>query len=583
MLAILLSFTVISFIFITFGDCIVYIYNKVCRKEERYSLLDTFLLGMVLSCILLSISSLFLPSNHYVLSAYILLCAGYWLIKRTQFRALLSRVKVLLTGIPKIFLLMILGAILSYIAIAIWSPGVFDAFFYHQQNIRWNEEFSVVPGLANLEDRFGFNSNYLLLSALFSFRVLFGEAIYGLQATIVMWAVIWILYEISRSRFETKRILLLFSFMLFFFIQAYSMLTTTSTDIVPNIVIFCFFAKFILYPKSLQNSSLYAILIPITLVTLKISVAPVLIISIFVLCHILKNKDYKSFMALAILSILTISPWLIRNVIISGYLLYPAHNIDLFAFDWKLPKEVAILQHGFVRDCGTVAVQGIVNSFSDIRTFMQPHTFLSNLVYIIILLSPISFINAIRKQKKEKTATILVYCTLIAIIAVWAINAPDPRFVSGVLYISACFAICLLLPTTRDLRLKPLFGQSIVFLFALVLTVWGIKRSYNFYADFGSKNTYEHKRQITDALIKPYSYKTQLTGAGIDTNAHKEYLLNNGITIYLSESEAGGRPVCFDCLPCTVEDTNWTSKYQDIKTIEARGSSLQDGFRPKTR
>ncbi len=37
------------------------------------------------------------------------------------------------------------------------------------------------------------------------------------------------------------------------------------------------------------------------------------------------------------LGILVITPFLIRNVMISGYLLYPYPEIDLFSVDWKMP------------------------------------------------------------------------------------------------------------------------------------------------------------------------------------------------------------------------------------------------------
>ena len=38
--------------------------------------------------------------------------------------------------------------------------------------------------------------------------------------------------------------------------------------------------------------------------------------------------------------IVVATPWLVRNVIISGYILYPYSRIDLFGFDWKMPAEI---------------------------------------------------------------------------------------------------------------------------------------------------------------------------------------------------------------------------------------------------
>ena len=43
----------------------------------------------------------------------------------------------------------------------------FDTGLYHTQSIRWIEEYGVVPGLANLHSRFGYNSAAFALCALY--------------------------------------------------------------------------------------------------------------------------------------------------------------------------------------------------------------------------------------------------------------------------------------------------------------------------------------------------------------------------------------------------------------------------------
>ena len=50
-----------------------------------------------------------------------------------------------------------------------------DTGLYHAQAIRWIEEYGVVPGLANLHSRFGYNSASFALSAFFSETWLIGR------------------------------------------------------------------------------------------------------------------------------------------------------------------------------------------------------------------------------------------------------------------------------------------------------------------------------------------------------------------------------------------------------------------------
>lgn len=37
--------------------------------------------------------------------------------------------------------------------------------------------------------------------------------------------------------------------------------------------------------------------------------------------------------------------FLIRNIIISGYILYPYAQLDFFHVDWKMPKELVVFDH----------------------------------------------------------------------------------------------------------------------------------------------------------------------------------------------------------------------------------------------
>ena len=56
---------------------------------------------------------------------------------------------------------------------------------------------------------------------------------------------------------------------------------------------------------------------------------------------IIKNKKWFMMIRNLIGGFLVALPFLVRNVIISGYLLYPYPQIDLFSVDWKMLESVA--------------------------------------------------------------------------------------------------------------------------------------------------------------------------------------------------------------------------------------------------
>ncbi len=174
MFAVAISWIAILIVFLSFGDFLVSSYNKLCRQDEKYGLLDIFLLGMCFTLIPLSLSSFWLPSNHFILLSYLILSVLYWMVRKDHFFSTLRQIKGKLSSYSYLQLLIFAIPVISIMAVIVWQVGVYDSLYYHQQNIRWNEEYAIVPGLGNIEHRFGFNSNYLLLSAIFSLRFIFG-------------------------------------------------------------------------------------------------------------------------------------------------------------------------------------------------------------------------------------------------------------------------------------------------------------------------------------------------------------------------------------------------------------------------
>ena len=111
----------------------------------------------------------FLFSISYYLNLLILICSIINLIYLKKFKIISLKKKIkskILTVLFYFFCLIILTK----------SSLFYDTGLYHIQTIKWFNEFSLIPGLANLNDRFGFNiiyyylSNYLVYPYTFKFR-----------------------------------------------------------------------------------------------------------------------------------------------------------------------------------------------------------------------------------------------------------------------------------------------------------------------------------------------------------------------------------------------------------------------------
>ncbi|MDL2303625.1 hypothetical protein LJC28_04450, partial [Dysgonomonas sp. OttesenSCG-928-D17] len=291
MLVNIISWGIIVYILFTFGDILLSLYNKVCKQNEQYNVLDKLLLGLCSLIIPLSVWSLWLPSNQAFLFFALITSILYWGI---NYRKVIRICENIMDGIKPLTLsqtLFLSLFILASLFFFTWQQEVYDSAFYHYQNIRWNEEYPVVPGIANIDDRFGFNSNYFLLSAIFTFRFVLGEAVYPLQGVLVAAIGYWILYKLFISRYEVKRVVILVAYILLCWISVH-FLGNTSTDILPNFIAFYILARLILSPEKLKSGYLMGIALPVFLLTCKLSFFPIGIISLYLIFRLIKEKKY---------------------------------------------------------------------------------------------------------------------------------------------------------------------------------------------------------------------------------------------------------------------------------------------------
>ena len=173
MIAVLLSSLILFVIFLVFGIFI----NKIARLSLNFP--DLIFLGLVATNTLVAYISLFYRIDYYVLLFLILGCTSLLLLfKKDLISILLSLSKTTFN-----YKLIIFFLILALIR-ASGAPDNYDTSLYHLQAIKWIEEYPVVPGLANLHSRFGFNSNVFLLYALTSFKNLFRQEIFSLNLII---------------------------------------------------------------------------------------------------------------------------------------------------------------------------------------------------------------------------------------------------------------------------------------------------------------------------------------------------------------------------------------------------------------
>ena len=252
-----------------------------------------------------------------------------------------------------------------------------DTILYHAQSIRWAEEAGAVPGLALLHNRLGYNSAAFPLTALFSFPYVFGQSYHcvgGYLALLVMLECMRVLRLFpslvlkGRERGDSPGISVFVRIAgIYYLLTIYDEMISPASDYFMVCIGFYIVIRFLgLLEKSEKDPFPYALLSMAAVwnITMKLSAAPFILLAVFPVCLYVRRKTARPIIVFVLCAILIALPFLARNVILTGYLLYPYPAIDLFDLPWKIDA-------GYARsDQMEIAVWG--RGYTDVYQYHAP-------------------------------------------------------------------------------------------------------------------------------------------------------------------------------------------------------------------
>ncbi len=484
-----------------------------------------------------------------------------------------------------LFLILVLKS-----AVAITTYGTETAMFhsdtayYHAPSIRWIEQYGLVPGLGNLLPPLAVDYLWFQPQALFSFSFFLKQPLHALSGWTVFfafWYALGGLKELSQKpwRFSTLfRILLLLPLL-----ELSNYIVSASGDEPAAIFTLVTLALACLYVEQEEEGNstefLQFILIILALFTvvIKWSVLPLLLIPIYIIYKQAAQLN-KSMMIVSLsLFPIILLPKLIRSIFLSGYLIYPLPNLDLFNFDWKMPVGVVVSEKKYIETMsritfdkpGELLTGGLMAWFPSWFEHVRS-TPLSIGLGIALLMLILTAIGRLSNLLPLIRCYRMVYLTTLLGIVYWFWAAPSLRFGYGfliaavlLLTIPACLELSLaikFLPTIPYL-------QSLMSILIIVITFNTCPQALPGYAlgtgivvsDFYPRqlSLFRHRQKPLDAWL----YQDDYPHPKLFT------VIMNGIHIH--------RPLrgqlCWNApLPCT------PYLYQPIL---ARGVSLKDGFR----
>ena len=344
MLVILINWLYIGITTFLTGYAILGLFARLFEYKIRHVISYVFA-GLLFVTVYAQVFSLFEGVSILANVLLCLICAVVFLLCRKNLfllfkeqMALYRREKWRLPICLVLVLLMAYGTSRGYMH--------FDTGLYHAQSIRWIEEYGVVPGLANLQARFGYNSAAFALTALYSMKDVFGQS---LHATAGFFALVSSFLTLDLYRIFSEKKIRLSDFaklgLIFYLSVIFSEMMSPASDYYAQLLLFDILILWLVEDErqkeaDIQNPAPYGLLciLLVYAMTIKFSVAPLLLLVLKPAVMLIRKKDVKQIVVCLVSGFLTALPFFIRNIIISGWLIYPSAIIDLFSVDWKIPK-----------------------------------------------------------------------------------------------------------------------------------------------------------------------------------------------------------------------------------------------------
>ena len=531
------------------------------KLHYRFKNADSILaMGLISATVYAQIWSLFYKVGILANIVLLILCALSFLYGRKQI-AHLIHVQRDKDSILKGIGLGILILIWAYCT----SRGYmhYDSDLYHAQSIRWIEEYGIVKGLGNIHVRFAYNSSFFALSALYSMPYIFGQSVHsvnGLIALILSVEALRIVHAWKRKK------LLLSDFAraaaLFYLTLIYSDIMAPASDYAIMCTVFYIIIKWLNQLEDEQeagNVTPYALLCVagVYAVSLKLTAGLILILVLKPAIMLIRKKRWKEIILYLCMGIGVITPWLIRTVWISGYLLYPFPALDIFSVDWKIPAQAAALDAAEIKTWGRGLNNAALVNMPMTEWFPQWfQTMLPMLgkLFIIadiisIILGFIMFIIALFRRKADKIKDIgLVWLAIAASYLFWQLSAPLLRY--GYAYILLLIALTGgMMWSAICIKIELADTESMDRILCILLLLSGFVKIWSLGGYI-----------VTQSNL-PY-YVAQQNYGSYELDSYEV----NGVTFYYPVS---GDRVGYDVFPAIPRKVE----------IEFRGDTLKQGFR----
>jgi len=464
----LIFFSLLSIIIITpFGTFF--------NNRDDYSILNytkNLIYGFIFLSFLALLLNFFFSLNRFI-NTIILLIPLIIILKKFSYFYNLNFLKFLIINSIIIFLLIAKSNV--------YRP---DAYLYHLPFIDILNHNKIIIGLSNLHYRFGHISIIQYSSSIFNNYIFFKNGIF-FSLAIIASAVITnfifnLINSIKKNEYDIQFFFVLF--VIIFISYKMNRYGEYGND-APAHFMFFYLISEILKSSSKKNYNIpELILISAFILMNKITmgfsiILPFLIFNKFSKSLIVNKTNFFTLIFLFL--------WFIKNILISGCIIYPIKNLCFSNLSWsdiKLTEKVSIENEawtkGWVDQKGEkkISTNDYIKDFNWIETWSQTHLkkITSIISPYIIFLFIIFFILLIKSKKNNYANKPLMYIYLISLLGifslVWFLKVPVFRYGYSYLISFICLILAYFIYSRNNLENRKIF-MCIIFLCTSIFVI----------------------------------------------------------------------------------------------------------------
>ena len=417
------------------------IFNQAFLKEDtkRINYYEIGIFGFIFVGFLSLIINFFVPLNKVVGSIFLWVSVIYFIAHLIK-----SQKKI------ELFYIIFFLSFVSFSVLVISNINRPDAGLYHLPYVSILNENKIIIGLTNIHYRFGHTSIMQHISAIYNNYTFKTEFISSPLASIFSFYLLFVLNEFKKNLDKKKVTLILITFLIIIFsLYSFNRYSNYGNDVPSHIYFFILVMFFLNIPdlKHASSLSFYKItLISIFLFTLKPFMVIVLLIPFFL--FILNKKKLKIIKnTKIILCFILISIWFLKNILISGCLIFPIKNTCIKSLNYYNENVVNLASNegeawakGFPdqKENSKLTLEQYNANFNWLETWKKNHfkkiqeKILPLLIFILIFTTPYILIKSHNnyQNSKNKIDYNLILITIFSFVCsvYWFFYFPVYRF-----------------------------------------------------------------------------------------------------------------------------------------------------------